>query len=171
MNHTNTLPKGKLCANHLKFFGVATILLTSLTPSFAYAAPAKWHLESTATAPTPQKNITGTFRSADGTTWAPGGAGATNTLTVNGKSNHVDSAGVAYNTVSTSPSNACVDKFEIAYYQNGIRKTKEAGPNCAPIRTSHRFELNEDIDNQSSFCGRVLVGGVWGNYACVQIKK
>ncbi|MDK8818840.1 MULTISPECIES: hypothetical protein [Corynebacterium] len=64
-----------------------------------------------------------------------------------------------------------MDKFEIAYYQNGIRKTKEAGPNCAPIRTSHRFELNEDIDNQSSFCGRVLVGGVWGNYACVQIKK
>lgn len=107
---------------------------------------------------------------ASGVSWAPGGAGASVALKVNGNGQYVQNASVAYQT-GTNVGNACVDKFEIAYYTNNRRFTQTSGRNCTPLRTSHTFGFNRNIQNNKPFCGRVLVGGTWSNYACIQIRR
>ncbi|WPF69824.1 hypothetical protein [Corynebacterium sp. 21KM1197] len=91
----------------------------------------EWTLSSEAWAPSYESQIQGTgFRNAAGTTWAPGGAGATNSIKVEGNGKHVDMAWVTYNQ-GMAPSNACVDEFEIYYYEGGERKEEKSDPNCA----------------------------------------
>lgn len=107
---------------------------------------------------------------ASGTTWAPGGALASNSLKVIGKGTYVEKAEVSYQT-GTDLGNACVDKFEIVYYNQGRRWTQTAGHHCTPIRVSHTFEFGRRLDNNRPFCGRVQVGGAWSNYACIQIRQ
>lgn len=109
-------------------------------------------------------------RSAGGSTWAPGGIGATNNISVKGQGRHVDNIVVSYNQ-GGDLSNACVDTFEVAYNEGGVRKVETAGKNCALWRTTHEFEINRDLDADTTVCGRVQVGGSWGNYACIEIKE
>lgn len=106
---------------------------------------------------------------ASGTTWAPGGALSTNSIVVRGTGLHVTTAAVTYNT-GTQFNNACVDVYEISYYENGKRKTETAGPNCAVYRTTHTFNIHRSLDADTPFCGRIRSGGIWGNYACITIK-
>lgn len=89
---------------------------------------------------------------------------------VKGQGRHVDTMAVAYNQVGEL-ANACVDAFEISYYEGGARKIETADRNCAVWRTSHEFEINRDLDAGTTACGRVQVGGSWRNYACVDIKE
>lgn len=109
-------------------------------------------------------------RSAEGVTWAPGGFGATNTLYVNGKGTHVNHIRMSYN-LGGAPGNACVDKFEIAYRENGRRVVRNSGPNCALYRTTHTFQVNRNLDPNSKVCGRAHVRSAGaGNWACITIK-
>ncbi|MFC5939737.1 hypothetical protein ACFPVT_10150 [Corynebacterium choanae] len=122
-----------------------------------------------ASAPAPAQNVYAP-RDTDGASWAPGGAGATNWLYVKGDGLNVRTAAVAYMAGSNMiQNNACVDEFEIAYYENGQRITETAGSNCAVGRVTHRFDLYKDVDAHTPFCGRVRVGENWGNYACINI--
>lgn len=107
---------------------------------------------------------------ASGTSWAPGGALATNSLKVKGRGTYVNWAAVSYQT-GTNVQNACVDQFEVAFYSGGKRRVRTAGRNCAVFRTTHTFNFGYRLDANKPFCGRVKVGGSWGNYACVQIKR
>lgn len=108
--------------------------------------------------------------SAGGTTWAPGGAGAENSLYVKGTGVNVETASVAYFPGSTFiTQNACVDEFEIAYYEYGNRVVQKGFGACAPGRVTHEFFLYSDMDAYTPFCGRVRVGDTWGNYACIEI--
>ncbi|MCF4005766.1 hypothetical protein L1O03_01050 [Corynebacterium uropygiale] len=110
-------------------------------------------------------------RSANGGSWAPGGAGAWNWLYVNGSGLNVTTATVAYVPgTDLKDKNACVDQFEIAYYKDGRRVTESGSSNCAFGRATHTFHLNKNLDANTSFCGRVRIGNSWGNYACVDIK-
>ena len=87
-----------------------------------------------------------------------------------GEGLNVETATVAYVPgTGIVTANACVDEFEIAYYENEQRITESSGNDCAPGRVTHTFDLYKDLDADSSFCGRVRVGGDWGNYACVSI--
>lgn len=108
--------------------------------------------------------------SGSGTTWAPGGAGATNTIFVSGSGLHVNSATAAYQARHPI-SNACADIFEISYYERGRRKVETRGHKCGLQRTTTTFHINRSLDNNQPFCGRVKVGGSWSNYACVTIKR
>ncbi|KAA8719782.1 hypothetical protein [Corynebacterium phocae] len=163
----------KILAPKTAIAALSIAVVTALSPH-AYASEVN-EGEFTvleAVAPAPGQNSNGYApRSADGGSWAPGGVGATNWLYVKGRGLNVKTAAVAYfpgkNVVNN---NACVDKFEIAYYKNGRRVTETAGGNCAPGRVTHTFSLNKNLDAHKPFCGRVRVGSTWGNYACVNIK-
>ena len=122
-----------------------------------------------ASAPAPAQNVYAP-RSGNGGSWAPRGAGATNWLYVKGGGVNVRTATVAYAVgASMAQNNACVDEFEIAYYEDGQRVTETSGRNCAVVRVTHRFDLYKDLDAHTPFCGRVRIGEDWGNYACVNI--
>ncbi len=109
-------------------------------------------------------------QSADGTTWAPGGFGAANTLFVTGRGTWVDNIAMAYN-LGANPGNACVDKFEIAYREKGQRKVRTSGPNCALYRTTHTFQVKRHLDPNTKVCGRAHVRSAGpGNWACITIK-
>lgn len=105
---------------------------------------------------------------ADGSTWAPGGAFAQVSIYVRGQGTHVDTSEVAYHT-GTDIGNACTDTFEISYYEGGVRKEETMNGHCTPLRVAHTFQINRSLDAQSPFCGRVLVGGQWSDYACIDI--
>lgn len=110
-----------------------------------------------------------TPQDATGTTYAPGGLMASNTIHVKGKGTFVRNAGVSY-MVGTDVGNACADRFEIAYYEKGQRRVQSAAGHCAPGRVYKEFAIGRHLDNNRPFCGRAKVGGTWGNYACVTIK-
>lgn len=109
-------------------------------------------------------------QSANGSTWAPGGLGAANTLFVTGRGTWVDNIAMSY-VVGTKPDNACVDKFEIAYREKGQRKVRTSGPNCAIYRTTHTFQVKRNLDPNTKVCGRAHVRSAGpGNWACITIK-
>lgn len=138
------------------------------------AEGSEWVAE--AWAPLPAESVqneeepTITVRSASGSTWAPGGIGATNTLYVNGWGTRVNSIAMAYN-VGGQLANACVDKFEVTYRENGQSKVMTSGHNCALYRTTHTFRVYRNFDPNSRVCGRAHVQGAGpGNWACITIK-
>lgn len=109
-------------------------------------------------------------RTAEGMSWAPGGAGAYNDLLVRGNGTYVTSARVAYfGGVPTV--NVCADTFEIAYYEKGGRKVETHNGHCGVGRITSTFEINRHLDHDKPFCSRIKASGQWSNYACVQIKR
>lgn len=109
-------------------------------------------------------------RSAEGISWAPGSAGAYNELYVKGQGTYVSTARIAY-FAGLPVVNACSEKFEIAYYENGRRKVETHGGHCGLGRITSVFQINRNLDNNKPFCGRAKANGQWGNYACIQIKR
>lgn len=156
---------GVLAAAGLAVFTSAT---TANAEHAAGSEPDNWTRSAEETAPDATPKIA--LRDASGATWAPGGAASSNSVNVSGKGLHVNSATVTYNQ-GTNLGNACVDEYEIAYYEGGARKVDTSGQNCALWRTTHKFDLNKDLDAGSQFCGRVKVAGQFGNYACIEIKE
>ncbi|MBS5998571.1 MAG: hypothetical protein KIA11_11705 [Corynebacterium sp.] len=136
-------------------------------PPIANAAETSPNWKQEAQAPAPETPQFTTY-SADGTTWAPGGTGASNSIHVEGQGTHVDWARVSY-MVGASLGNACADEFQIVYRQNGKGKSQTAKGYCNPGRVHHEFPINANVD-RAKFCGRAKVGGNWGNFACINIK-
>lgn len=150
--------------------GIATLCVSSLALAPAASAePALPNQIISQETSVPASNITATPYTASGVSWAPGGALASISLRVNGNGTYVQNANVAYQT-GTAGSNACVDTFEIAYYEHGQRRVQTSGRNCAIFRTTHTFGFNRHIDANRPFCGRVRIGGAWSNFACIDIR-
>lgn len=151
----------------------ASVIATG-SPALAATAPLE---QQSATVPftnelSPPSTDPGGATPADGsgTTWAPGGLLASNSVHVKGTGLWVSTGAVSYQ-MGASQVNVCPDAFEIAYYKNGVRQVQSAGGHCAVGRATHTWTINQNLDEGSSFCGRAMVDGRWGNYACVTIHS
>lgn len=143
---------------------------TCLTFTTAPAASASDEWTQTMTVNlAPDGTTTVSPQDADGSTWGPGGLAAQVSIQVKGQGVYVRTAAVSYH-VGYSASNACTDSFEIAYWKAGKRLTASAKGHCTPWRTSHTFQVNRQADNNSKFCGSVVVGGTRSGYACINIR-
>ncbi|MBK4162543.1 hypothetical protein [Corynebacterium macginleyi] len=145
---------------------VAVTAAAIVTP-VAGAAEVSSSWEQEAQAPAPETPHFTTY-SAQGTTWAPGGTAASNSIYVKGQGTHVEWARVSY-MIGTDLGNACADEFQIIYRQNGEGKSQTSEGYCKPGRVHHEFPINANVD-RAKFCGRAKVGGSWGNFACIDIK-
>ncbi|MGP6175483.1 hypothetical protein [Corynebacterium sp. A21] len=107
-------------------------------------------------------------------TWAPGGAGARVSMTVQGTGNIVNGVNLGYWAgFVTQGSNACVSDFEVSFYGafNDRQVQNKSHYACvAPwSATNQWFTINQYLYSNTPICGRVKVNNQWSPHACLQI--
>lgn len=107
-------------------------------------------------------------------TWAPGGAGARVSMTVQGTGNTVSNVNLGYWAgIVTQGSNACVSDFEVSFYGafNDRQVQNKSHYACvAPWTAANQsFAINQYLYSNTPICGRVKVDNQWSPYACLQI--
>lgn len=167
---------GKKTRRAVAVSALAAVSALTSTPT-ATAAPVSAPLIGEAESVVPQNSIS--TRDAHGDIPAPGVL-TINYIHVYGQGTHVAKVDVGQRSSNLHPAqeSVCGGTAEIAYYQNGQRKTETLKiPGCTlpslMLRPGHyvTFPINKNVDNNSSFCGRSETGKGWSPYACVTIHS